>query len=94
MRLLSQHDADSIRRHVPENAAPGFSTLSSPSVAQYGPLEVVAASGRARCRCCGEKIKKDEAVIRATCAFDTARAAGSFASQVAYLHRACAGKAA
>lgn len=54
-------------------------------VIEYGVLEHVEASGRARCKACGQKIAKGEPCLRFAWDF---RGCGSWTAQTVHMHAA------
>ncbi len=50
---------------------------------EYGQPEIVVATGRARCRCCGQKIAKGETVLKFSYDF---HGCGSWTAQTVHMH--------
>lgn len=80
MKQLRQYDAERIR----DAADRGYIGMASPSFIPFGALEIKSATGRARCRVCGCKIKKGEEVL--TFAWDF-YGSGSYTAIQSFIHR-------
>jgi hypothetical protein len=70
VKLILQWECDLMRRKVAERLGAVRIPVNErersriDSVADFGVTEVIEATGRAVCRCCGEKIVKGEVAIR------------------------------
>ena len=82
--LLSRYSVEHIREHckVWRLEHDGRKTFSS-HVIEYGQPEIVTATGRARCRCCGQKIAKDETALKFFFDFN---GCGSWTAQEVQMH--------
>jgi hypothetical protein len=72
-RLLTDGQVKSIREALPKQSW----------LIEYGTLEFVVATGRAKCRACGKKIAKGERCLRFAWDF---HACGSFTAQTVHMH--------
>lgn len=60
---ILQYQADDVRADFIKKALPEGKTQFTSSRAEYGPVDVIVATGRANCKCCGRKIKKGETAL-------------------------------
>jgi hypothetical protein len=70
VKLILQWECDSIRKKIVDRLgavrmpANNLERARTDSVAEFGSTEVIEATGRAICRCCGQKIPKGQLAIR------------------------------